>query len=145
MSPFWFFFSVTKSQVSAENYLNFNRKGHFTIFPLKKIYWNYGIVLNLRWPNGVLEGATFSIVLCKTLAKTSPVQVRLVKSLKCWKIRRLTYRTRANKGRSWIVATPKKIAKIGAFYWILYNLVHWNSMKFWQNAPLWRAEKLIFE
>ena len=29
-----------------------------------------------------------------------------------------TYRTRANKGRSWIVAEPKKLAKIGAFYWI---------------------------
>ena len=31
------------------------------------------------------------------------------------------YHSRTNKGRSWIVASFKKLPKIGVLYWVLYN------------------------
>ena len=34
---------------------------------------------------------------------------------KIWALLTITYRTRANKGRSWIVAAPRKLPKIGVF------------------------------
>ena len=34
------------------------------------------------------------------------------------------YRTRANKGRSWIVAAPWKMSKIGLFWWTLCNFIY---------------------
>ena len=57
----------------------------------------------------------------------------------------MKYQIRANKGRSWIVATPKKLFEIDAFY---KNSVQSCKVKIddiWLIAPLLSAKKIIFE